>query len=453
MLKSINPYTNELINQYKPLEEVELISKINEANAAFLEWRDVSISERARLMSNCSRVLLENVERYANVITSEMGKIPSESEAEIEKCAWVCRYYAQNASRFLQSENITTDASESYVRYDPLGTILAVMPWNFPFWQVFRFAAPTLMAGNTGLLKHASNVTGCALEIESVFREAGFPSGVFTTLAISSDMVEEVIKHPTVQGVSLTGSEKAGAAVASNAGREIKRSLLELGGSDPFIVLKDADINDAVEVAVSSRMLNCGQSCIAAKRFIIVEDVYEKFIQKFVRKIETLNFYDPESGKGKIAPMAREDLRTEVLDIIEDAVNKGAKVLTDDRVPDKVGVWMTPTVISEVTHEMRAYREEIFGPVAIVYKVQNESEAVQLANDSEFGLGASIFTKDLVKARELARRINTGAVFVNGMVKSDPRLPFGGVKRSGYGRELGRAGIMEFVNQKTVWIN
>jgi succinate-semialdehyde dehydrogenase/glutarate-semialdehyde dehydrogenase len=385
-------------------------------------------------------------------MTLEMGKPIVESESEIEKCAWVCEHYAENGARFLAPERLGSDAAESYVRYDPLGPVLAVMPWNFPFWQVFRFAAPALTAGNVGLLKHANNVSGCALAIEDVFRRAGYPSGVFTSLLMSIELTDEIIGNPGIVAVSLTGSERAGRAVGEAAGKHIKKTVLELGGSDPFIVLDDADLEAAVATAVKSRAINSGQSCIAAKRFIVEKGIAERFTTLFVKAMQALRVGDPLARDTQVGPLARADLVDTLHRQVTTSVRMGAKALAGGAPLSRPGFFYEPTVLSGVQPDMPVFEEETFGPVAAVIEADNPDHAVRLANRSVYGLGASIWTGNVDEAKRLAAGIESGMVFVNGLVKSDPRLPFGGVKRSGHGRELGRVGMHEFVNQKTVWI-
>ena len=371
----------------------------------------------------------------------------------LKSCAWVCEYYAANAESFLENETIVTQASKSYVSYQPLGTILAVMPWNFPFWQVFRFAAPTLMAGNTAILKHASNVPGCAVAIEEIFREAGFPENVFRSLLIGSSMVENVIKHKAVKAVSLTGSTPAGKSVAALAGAELKKCVLELGGSDPYLILKDADLDMAAKTCATGRLLNAGQSCIGAKRFIVEETVYAHFLELFTHEMNAAHFGDPFDEESTMGPMAREDLRDELHQQVVDSVNKGAEVILGGEIPHRKGAFYPPTILENVKPGMPAYEEELFGPVASVIKVKDEQEAIRVANDTDFGLGAAVFTQNLKKGEHIAEmELEAGACFVNDFVKSDPRLPFGGIKTSGFGRELSVQGIKEFVNVKTVFV-
>ena len=452
-IQSINPWNGEVVKEYDPLTQSEIATKTVLADKAFESWKAVPISERAVLMKKAAEVLRKNKEDYARLITVEMGKIIRESLAEIEKCATVCDYYAEHAAAFLTSENIDlSDEKKAKIIYQPLGVILAVMPWNFPFWQVFRFAAPTLMAGNTGILKHASNVPQCALAIESIFREAGFQKGVFQTFLTDSKATLALLDRDEIKAVSLTGSEKAGAAVAAAAGKNIKKSLLELGGSDPFIVLVDADIELAAETAVKGRMINFGQSCIAAKRFIVEESVFEAFLEIFKKKVSKLKGGDPMDESSDFACMARPDLAAELHEQVKKSVALGAKVLLGGEPPKNGSALFSPTILSEIPKNSPAFSEELFGPVACLFKVKNAEEAIQIANATEFGLGASLWTKDLKKGEFLATQIDTGAVFLNSMVASQPGLPFGGIKKSGFGRELGRQGILEFVNIKSIYL-
>lgn len=449
----INPANGKKINSFETIDWLKTDEIIKKANDTFLRWRNTSIEERSKLMNKAAEVLESNKEKYAKLMTSEMGKTLKSAKSEVEKCAWVCRYYADNAAKFLENEVIATDASKSYVNFQPLGVVLAVMPWNFPFWQVFRFAAPALMAGNVGILKHASNVPGCAEAIQEVFEEAGFPKGAFSNLLISSKEVEAVIKHPLVRAVTLTGSEGAGKAVASAAGRQIKKTVLELGGSDAYLILKDADLKHAAEICKNSRLLNAGQSCIGAKRFLVVREIYDDFLKLFKQKMETAKMGDPMNDENDLGPMARFDLRDELHNQVLESINKGAECILGGKLPDSDGAYYPPTILVNVKPGMPAYEEELFGPVASVILVEDEEEAIQVANGSDFGLGAAVFTTDLEKGEKIAReRLEAGACFVNGLVKSDPRLPFGGIKISGYGRELSHYGIKEFVNIKTVWI-
>ena len=451
-MKAINPATDELIKDYQEHSESEVTRIIDQVQEEYLKWRETSFSHRRELMHKAAAVLRNNIDRYARTISMEMGKIITEARGEVEKCAWVCEYYADNAENFLKDEIIETDASRSFVAFQPMGIVLAGMPWNFPFWQVFRFAAPALMAGNAGILKHASNVPGSALAIEEVFHEAGFPNNIFRTLLVSARKVENIIKNPLVKAVTLTGSEPAGMQVASTAGRELKKTVLELGGSDPFIVLKDADIPACVLTSAQARMLNVGQSCIAAKRFIVVESRVKEFEEQQTAIMTQLKVGDPLDESTKVGPMARLDLLEELDEQVQKSIKLGARLLCGGKKADGPGAFYLPTVLADVKKGMPAYDEETFGPVSAIIPVKDAEEAVRVANDSEFGLGGSVWSRDIKKAEEVARRIETGAMFVNGMTKSDPRLPFGGVKKSGYGRELSHYGIKEFVNIKTIWI-
>jgi len=402
-------------------------------------------------MKKLQAKLLERKDELAGIIVSEMGKVKREAIGEVEKCASVCGFYAQNAEAFLKNEPIKTEASESYISYQPIGTVLAVMPWNFPFWQVFRFLAPALMAGNTGVLKHASNVSGCALAIEQIVLESGFPEDVFRTLLIGSRAVKSVIENSKIKAVTLTGSTPAGRSVASIAGAALKKSVLELGGSDPYLILEDADVNTAARLCVASRLLNAGQSCIGAKRFIVVDSVYEQFKSEFVRLMSEAKFGDPLDPQTTIGPLARTDLRDELHQQVEKSREMGANMVLGGFIPESYAPFYPPTVIENVVPGMPAYHEELFGPVAVLFRVNSVEEAVRIANDTVFGLGAGIFTSDIEKGKALADKgLEAGCVFVNDFVKSDPRLPFGGIRESGYGRELSLVGIREFVNVKTV---
>lgn len=451
-MKAINPATGDLIRDYAEHSDAEVTEILTEVDAEYQSWQKVPFAERSKLMHAAARVQRDNAGKYAEIITQEMGKTITESLAEIEKCAWVCDYYADNAEKFLADEVIESDAGRSFVAFQPIGTVLAVMPWNFPFWQVMRFAAPALMAGNTGVLKHASNVPGSALALEEVFAEAGFPKNAFRTLMIGSRQVEAVIKNPLVKAVTLTGSEPAGMQVASTAGYELKKTVLELGGSDPYIVLADADMPSCVAMSAKSRMINQGQSCIAAKRFIVVESRVEEFTKAQVEIMQNLKVGDPMDPATQVGPMARRDLMEELDEQVQRSVKQGAKLLTGG-VPDKgPGAFYPPTVLGDVRKGMAVYNEETFGPVSAIIPVKDTEEAIAVANDSEFGLSGSVWTQDPKKGEEIARRVVTGAMFVNGMSKSDPRLPFGGVKKSGYGRELSHYGIREFVNIKSIWM-
>jgi len=448
----INPATGETLKEIPVWGEKEIGACLAQTASASPLWRATSMQERAELMRAAARVLRDNVEKYASIITQEMGKLTRDAQAEIEKCATVCEYYAENAAQFLQDKNIDSDASHSYVAYMPLGTVLAVMPWNFPFWQVFRFAAPALMAGNTGLLKHASNVPDSAMAIEDVFNQAGFPKGVFSTMMIRASQVAKIIEDSRVHAVTLTGSEPAGKSVASIAGNALKKSVLELGGSDAFIVLEDADLDETVKGAIISRFLNTGQSCIAAKRFIVVDAIAEDFVARFKAGVEALNVGDPTDPNTTMGPMARRDLRDELHLQVTDSIAAGAEAVTGCEPIKGPGAFYKPSILDRVEPGVRAYGEELFGPVAIVIRARDEADALHIANGSVFGLGGSVWTRDSKRGERIARQIESGCTFVNGFVKSDPRLPFGGTKRSGYGRELSSHGIHEFVNAKTIWI-
>ncbi len=449
---SLNPATHELIARYDSWDGARLAAALEKAKAAQLAWARRTFHERAEVLRQAAIHVRLHRDRYAQLITTEMGKLLRESRAEVEKCAWVCEYYAQHGAEFLRDEPVVTDAQQSYVTYAPLGVILAVMPWNFPFWQVFRAAAPALMAGNGVVLKHASNVPQCALALEAICRESGLPEGVFTTLMIEAADVAGVIASPHVQAVTLTGSEETGRKVAAVAGGHLKKCVLELGGSDPFIVLADADLDFTADQAVASRFLNCGQSCIAAKRFILVPEIADAFLERFKARVEALTVGDPMDDATQIGPMARQDLRDALHAQVTDSLAQGAVALTGCRPLERQGVFYAPSILDRVTPQTRAWHEELFGPVAIVIRAESEADALKIANDTRFGLGASLWTRDLARGEALARAIEAGSVFINGMVKSDPRLPFGGVKASGFGRELAYHGIREFVNAKTVWM-
>ena len=453
MIQSINPANNQVIKTYQEISDVELSEVLAKMQTAFDEWKTKSFKYRASLMKTAGEILRSKREEFSKLMTLEMGKPIVQSRAEIDKCAWVCDYYADNAEKFLQDEIIQTDASKSFVTYQPLGVVLAVMPWNFPFWQVFRFAAPTLMAGNVGLLKHASNVSGCSLAIEEIFSEAGFSEFVFKSIILGSSRVKDLIANPIVKAVSLTGSVPAGKSVASVAGSNIKKTVLELGGSDPYVVLEDADLNETVQTCVTSRLLNGGQSCIAAKRFIVVEKVYHKFVELYVSFMKQKKMGDPFDESNDIGPQASVKLRDELHDQVLRSINSGAKLLLGGFIPELDGAYYPPTVLVDVTPGIPAFDEELFGPVAAIIKAKDEDDAIALANKSVFGLGAAVFTKDIAKGEKIAReKLNAGSCFVNQFVRSDPRLPFGGIKESGYGRELSIFGIREFVNIKTVVI-
>jgi len=451
-LRSINPSTGETIREYPEASPEELRQILIEASRAFAGWRRTQYSERAARMGSAAELLDQRKEELARLAALEMGKPLAQGRAEVEKCAWVCRFYAEQAERFLTPEDVRTDASRSRVLFEPLGPVLAVMPWNFPYWQVFRFAAPALMAGNAGLLKHAGNVSGCALAIEAIVHDAGFPAPLFRTLLIGSERVASVIEAAEVKAVTLTGSTPAGRAVAGKAGSVLKKTVLELGGSDPYLVLEDADLEASAETCAASRLINSGQSCIAAKRFIVVEGVRPRFEELFVERMKARRMGDPFEPGVQVGPQARRDLRDGVHAQVRDSIARGARLLLGGTAPEGPGAFYPPTVLTDVRKGMPAFDEEVFGPVAAVVPVKDEDEAVRAANDTPFGLGAAVFTGDLERGQRLAGLLEAGNVFVNTNVQSDPRLPFGGVKESGYGRELGEFGIREFVNVKTVYV-
>lgn len=452
-MEAMNPATGEVIKIYETMNDEEVKHAIQASHETFLSWREVPFFQRAEKMKEAAEILRENVDEYAELMTLEMGKTIKEARAEVNKCAWVCDYYAEHAEEFLSREIVETEATESFVSFQPEGVILAVMPWNFPFWQVFRFAAPALMAGNTGVLKHASNVPGCALAIEDVFRKAGFPEHAFRTLLIGSKQVSSVIENPLVMAVTLTGSTPAGKAVASKAGEMLKKTVLELGGSDAYVVLEDADLDETVDACVLSRMINGGQSCIAAKRFIVVESILEEFEKRYVEKMKSYKMGDPLDEDTTVGPQARHDLRDELHQQVLQSIEKGARCLLGGEIPDDKGAFYPATVLTGVKKGMPAYDDELFGPVAAIIPVKDEAEAIKTANDSIFGLGGAVFTGDTEKGERIAEKeIQAGCVFVNTFVRSDPRLPFGGIKESGYGRELSHYGIKEFVNIKTVYV-
>ena len=448
----INPATGEKVTEVSVWNSQQLELALAEVATVSPTWRKTPMEERCGLMHKAAEVLRKNKDKYAAIVTQEMGKLINDARAEVEKCASVCDFYADNGPQFLADEAIESDAGKSYVGYFPLGTVLAVMPWNFPLWQVFRFAAPALVAGNTGVLKHASNVPQCALLIEEVFKEAGFPDNVFRSLMIKASQVQSVIEDARVHAVTLTGSEPAGRQVAATAGANLKKSVLELGGSDAFIVLEDADLDLTVQGAVMSRFLNTGQSCIAAKRFIVVDAIVEDFVTRFKAVVEAFTMGDPMDESTTLAPMAREDLRDELHEQVTDTLAAGATAATGCEPGEGAGAFYKASILDRVEPGMRAYHEELFGPVAIVIHARDEEDALRIANDSPYGLGGSVWTNNSESGERLARQVESGCTFVNGMVKSDARLPFGGIKNSGYGRELSQHGIREFTNAKTIWI-
>jgi succinate-semialdehyde dehydrogenase / glutarate-semialdehyde dehydrogenase len=453
VIATINPATGEIIKTFASLTDKEIETKLDLADTCCQNYRHTSFLQRSDWLRQAATILERDAVQFATIMTLEMGKTLKSAIAEVQKCALVCRYYAENAEEILADVNITTDASHSYIHYQPLGIILAVMPWNFPFWQVFRFAAPALIAGNIGILKHASNVPQSALAIEQIIRDAGFPLGAFQTLLIGADKVSQIIADPRVKAATLTGSEAAGIALASTAGKQIKKVVLELGGSDPFIVLDSANLSEAVSAAVTSRMLNNGQSCIAAKRFIVVDRVFDKFTQELIAKYQALKVGDPMDETTDISPLATPKILEELDAQVQKCVANGAKILIGGKpLTETKGNYYPPTIITEIDCNSPSASEEFFGPVALLFRVQNIEEAIALANSTPFGLGASVWTNNPKEKQQLIEQIEAGAVFINGLVKSDPRLPFGGIKRSGYGRELGSQGILEFVNIKTIWI-
>lgn len=449
---SIDPSTGETVKTFNELSVSELEDKLQLAEETFREYRRTSFADRAERMLEAAAILERRRRGFAETMTFEMGKPIKAAHAEAEKCAWVCRYYAENAERFLADEIVETNATRSYIRYQPLGAVLAVMPWNFPFWQVFRFAAPALMAGNVGLLKHASNVPACALAIESIFRDAGFPDGSFQTLLIGSAKVERVIEDARIKAVTLTGSEPAGSSVASLAGKLIKKTVLELGGSDPFIVMPSANLDEAVKTAVTARTINNGQSCIAAKRFIVAEEIADEFEKQFVEGMEALTIGNPLDDTVNVGPLATARILDDLDAQVKSTIELGGRVLTGGHRLDQPGYYYVPTVLTDIPKESPAYRDELFGPVASLFRATDLDDAIRIANDTPFGLGASAWTNDSNEQARFIDEIEAGCVFINGMVASDPRLPFGGVKHSGYGRELSVQGIREFVNAKTIWI-
>src|SRR5437660_3831883 len=451
-IQSINPATEEVIETFEPYTTAQVNEALEQAHTAFLDWREATFAERGTILLRVAAYLRQQKVELARLATLEMGKPIIESEAEVEKCAWNCDFYADNAEKFLADEHVTSNASESYVSYLPLGVILALMPWNFPYWQVFRFAAPALMAGNTIILKHASNVSLTALKIERIFRECSLLEGAFRTVLVPGSETRSLIEDRRIAAVTLTGSDSAGIAVAFASGHALKKHVLELGGSDAFIVLEDADLDAAAQMAVRARYQNTGQSCIAAKRFIVVESIADAFEKKFVDATSKLHMGDPLDRATQIGPMARGDLREALDHQVQASLKMGAQVVLGGRPSNGKGYFYEPSIVSGVTSEMPLFREETFGPVAAVIRARNSEDAIKLANDSEFGLGGNLWTGNIERGRALARHIESGGVFINGMTVSDPRLPFGGVKKSGYGRELSSYGIREFVNIQTVWI-
>lgn len=454
MFKAINPATGEFVRSLEIDDDANVQQKLKLAQKAFKVWSKVPISERCSLLSEAAKILDKNREEYARLIVEEMGKTITAARKEIDKCSLVCNYYAKEAERMLTPQIIETEAKKSYVSYRPMGALLAIMPWNFPFWQVFRFAAPNIAAGNIILLKHASSVPGCTVAIDDIFFKAGFPEDILIPLYIEHDKIENIISNPIVKGVTLTGSTAAGKNVAQLAGKHLKKSVLELGGSDPFIILEDADVEQAAKICVKSRLKNMGQSCIGAKRIIVVESIYDDFLAAFHREFATVNFGNPNKEDSDLGPMAREDLRDTLHKQVEESILGGATCLLGGEIPWDKGAWYPPTILTNVRKGQPAYKEELFGPVACIIKVRDETEAIWVANDTSYGLGAAVFTADKERGERIAQEeLNAGSCFVNEMVKSHPKLPFGGIKNSGYGRELGAWGIHEFVNIKTIWVD
>ena len=452
-LEVINPATGERVRSYPGHDDARASQLIQQTHEVWTHWRRSPFWERSEKMRAAGKLLRERTDRYAELMAIEMGKPLSQGRAELEKCALTCDYYADNAERFLRSELVESDAQRSYVAYRPLGVVLAVMPWNFPFWQVFRFVAPALMAGNAGVLKHSSSVPGCALAIEELLRDAGFPEGLFRTLLIGSQQVEKVLDHHQIVAATLTGSVAAGKAIAALAGARLKKTVLELGGSDPYLVLEDADLDQAAEICAASRLINSGQSCIAAKRFVVVDAVHEAFVERFVAVMRKKRLGDPLAEGTELGPQARVDLRDELHQQVLNSLERGARCVLGGEVPEGPGAFYPATVLVDVKPGMPAYDDELFGPVASVIRARDEADAIRIANDTVFGLGAAVFTRDLARGQRIAEQeIDAGSCFVNAQVKSDPRLPFGGLRHSGYGRELSQHGIREFVNTKTVYV-
>ena len=453
ILKSINPYNGKTLKTYKEHSKKEISNKIKETHEAWLNWKKTDFKERTLLMHNLSKALKDSKESLAKLMTEEMGKPFQAGIAEVEKCAGVCDFYATHSKDFLKDQLVETEAKKSYISFQPLGVVLAIMPWNFPLWQVFRFLAPGLMAGNCGILKHASNVSGCALAIEDLVIAAGFPAHVFQSILISGKKVNPIIENPLIKAVTLTGSTFAGKMVAQKAASLIKKSVLELGGSDPYLILEDADLNLAAEICVNSRLINSGQSCISAKRFIVIKTIEKEFIRLFKQKMSKKIMGNPMNDQTAIGPQAREDLREELHQQVKKSIKKGAKCILGGVIPKGKGAFYPATILTNVKKGMPAYDEELFGPVAAIISAKNEEEAIKIANDTSFGLGSAVFTKDLIKGERIAKQeLQAGSAFVNEMVKSDARLPFGGINQSGYGRELSAFGIHEFVNIKTVYV-
>lgn len=448
----INPSTGEKIDEYSRITAVEASEKVKQANTAYQEWKNTSFEQRSKLMNALGDEFENNKEMYAQLATREMGKTIGQSRKEIEKCAWISRFYAEHAEEFLSDKPVETEAQKSYVNFLPMGVVLAVMPWNFPFYQVIRFAAPAVMAGNTGILKHASNVQGCAFALEEAFRKAGFPEGVFTNLNISAGDVKGIIENPDVVAVTLTGSDAAGRSVASIAGANLKKTVMELGGSDAYLVLEDADLEEATSLATLGRLQNNGQTCIAAKRFIVLDGIYDRFLELFSKKMEAAKMGDPMDETTYYGPLARVDLREELHEQVEKSISQGARLVIGGNIPEGKGAYYPATILADVKPGMEAFDNELFGPVASVIRAMDEEHAVVLANSSQFGLGSGVLTTNIEHGEKIALQLEAGSSFVNKLVVSDPRLPFGGIKNSGYGRELSSYGIHEFVNIKSIWI-
>jgi succinate-semialdehyde dehydrogenase / glutarate-semialdehyde dehydrogenase len=447
---TINPTTEELIGEYQLMEQSEALRTLDACNSAFKNWRSKSVAERTPYFYKLAEVLREHQEEWAGLMTEEMGKPITEARAEIEKCAWACDVYSNHAEKWLQDEIVEADGVINKVVFQPLGVIVAIMPWNFPFWQAFRFGIPTLLAGNTSILKHSNVVPKCALAIEQAFSLAGFPENAFRSLLLDHNTTARLIESDIVQGVSLTGSTGAGARIGEMAGKHLKKIVLELGGSDPFIVLEDADINVTAANAVKGRFMNCGQSCVASKRFLVHEDVVEEFSQKFAQETKKIVLGDPDNEDTSMGPLVNKQTLDEIEEQLQDALDKGAKILAGGKKKSGIGYFIEPTVLTNTRPDMKVVAEEVFGPIAPIISVKNEEEAIEIANNSEFGLAGSVWTRDLSRGEKIAMQIESGIVFVNSIAKSDPRMPFGGIKKSGTGRELGRYGLMEFVNAKGV---
>lgn len=448
--KTVNPATNEELKTFDTLSKKEAMDAVAKAHEAFTSWRKTSFDERKQVLLKFAKSLRDRTDEFAKLITLEMGKRIAEARKEIIFCAEITEFYANGAEEFLADKQMEVDDAEAYIQYAPIGALMGVMPWNFPFYQVIRFATPNVMAGNTVLVKHASNVPQCAQAIQDLFDECGLPSGVFTNLFIPTEFVESIIADERVQGVSLTGSERAGAAVAGHAGKNLKRSVLELGGNDAFIVLEDADMDNVVEKAIKGRMVNTGQSCVAAKRFIVVEPVAEEFLSRFKQQMETMKLGDPMDVETQVGPLSTEQAAVDLNEKVQATINAGATVVLGGGRPDREGAYFNPTILSDITPDMPTYDQELFGPVASVYVVKDEAEAIKLANDSSYGLGGSVYTKDIERGRRVAEQVDTGMMFINQPTNSQADLPFGGTKNSGYGRELSSLGIMEFVNKKLI---